>query len=781
MSYKNPFIKVEWEDTPENLTPERIKRVKEYFKTKYNAAEVKIVTKTVINTSNVKLKSLEANDNILDLQNQKNLIKDFMAENKIEIKWELIDRLDNRVNAEIKKTIQEETRYNRWHIRKIEFSNFLSFGDDNVFDMDNIPGITSVESNPKNFGGKTTSTVDLLLFLFFNSTTKSKVALEVFNKYRDCDEVKVKGWITIDDNDYVIERTVVRKKSKAGDYSSKTNLEFYKLDAEGNPIKNMEEEQRKYTEKTIMSTIGTEEDFLSTILTTGHNLEELVDAKPTARGATLTRFLGLEALKTKEETCKNIYNEWSKKLVSNTYNITQLTTDNENSRTFILDTKIEITKLENSLITFQDLFKTLGEKRDSLMQSKNNDVDQELIRTNPTLLKRELAEMIVKINGLKDSGKLIKVVEPSSYYAENDHNELKNEINEIVTKNRILDNDITRNETLLTQLEKGSICPTCKRPLDQIDHSAQINETKEVIISLKDTRDQNLIKINESKVKEQVFITLKTEYDEYERNKLKKTKNELEIEKAQIEIDKNQARLDNYEKNKHKLEENQKIDGEIVILKTKIDTANADIRITTINIEKHKNNIISSDEKIKLNLEIINKIKSEEELIAVFKTYLLIFGKNGISKIIMRNMIPLLNQEIHRLLQDSCLFTLELNINDKNELEFLMIDNETRVVKPLGSGSGYEKTIASLAIRSVLTKVSSLPKPNVVVMDEIFKGIADENLELIGEFFKKIKNYFEHILVISHNPLIRNWSDNLMMVKKDDNVSSIEFISTKIS
>jgi DNA repair exonuclease SbcCD ATPase subunit len=110
-----------------------------------------------------------------------------------------------------------------------------------------------------------------------------------------------------------------------------------------------------------------------------------------------------------------------------------------------------------------------------------------------------------------------------------------------------------------------------------------------------------------------------------------------------------------------------------------------------------------------------------------------------------------------------------------------MIDNETRIVKPLNSGSGYEKTIASLAIRSVLTKVSSLPKPNIVVMDEIFKGVADENLELIGEFFKKIKNYFEHIFVISHNPLIRNWSDNLIMVKKDDNVSSIESVTMKIS
>jgi DNA repair exonuclease SbcCD ATPase subunit len=144
-------------------------------------------------------------------------------------------------------------------------------------------------------------------------------------------------------------------------------------------------------------------------------------------------------------------------------------------------------------------------------------------------------------------------------------------------------------------------------------------------------------------------------------------------------------------------------------------------------------------------------------------------------------MIPLLNTELHRLLSDSCHFILELNINDKNEVEFIMIDSETRVVKPLNSGSGYERTISSLAIRSVLTKISSLPKPNIVVMDEVFGKVADENLEMVGEFFKKIKNYFDHIIVISHNPLIRNWSDNLIMIKKEENVSSIDFITTKIS
>jgi DNA repair exonuclease SbcCD ATPase subunit len=185
--------------------------------------------------------------------------------------------------------------------------------------------------------------------------------------------------------------------------------------------------------------------------------------------------------------------------------------------------------------------------------------------------------------------------------------------------------------------------------------------------------------------------------------------------------------------------------------------------------------------KIEINNELIVKIKSEEELIGVFKIYLTIYGKNGISKVIMKNMIPLINQELYRLLSDSCYFTLELNINDRNELEFLMIDNETRVVKTLNSGSGYEKTISSLALRSVLTKVSSLPKPNIVVMDEVFGKVADDNLEMVGEFFKKIKNYFEHIFVISHNPLIRNWSDNIVMIKKDENVSSIDYVTTKIS
>jgi DNA repair exonuclease SbcCD ATPase subunit len=780
MNYKAPFIKVEWEDTPENLTQERIKRVKEYFKKKYNAADVKIVTNTTSNDSTTKLKSLEVSDNILDHQYQKKLVKEFITENKIDIKWEMIDRLDNRVNGEIDKISQSKVRYNKWYIRKIEFSNFLSFGDDNVINFDELDGITTIESDPKNFGGKTSSTVDLLMYLFFNSTTKSKIALDVFNDFRDCNEVKVKGYVTIDESDYIIERKIVRKKSKSGEYSAKSDLEFYKISADGDPI-NLSGEQRKETEKFITSAIGTEEDFLATILTTGGNLEDLVTSKPTARGQVLTRFLGLESLKQKEEICKDIYNEWSKKLVSNTYNIVQLESENNTNMLSIVDSETQIKKLTEDLSGFERNLKTLEAKKDELLQSKNNDIDQELIRTNPILLKREIDDAKTKQNNTKEQGKLIIVKEPSKYYNEDEHSKISKEITDAVIANAAVLNDIGTKERLVKELETGKVCPTCKRPLDDVDHTKEINDIKEEIKKLTEKTEKNKENIDKLQKKENGFSLLKKEYDEYERNKLRKEKNDLEVQQMQLSIDKSQARLDNYDKNKSKLEHNQKIDGEIIILKTKIETCNADIRTTNSNIEKHKTNIITLNEKIKINLDLIKKIKVEEELISTFKVYLMIFGKNGISKVIMKNMIPLLNQELHRLLADSCFFTLELNINDKNELEFLMIDNETRVVKSLNKGSGYERTVASLAIRSVLTKISSLPKPNIVVMDEIFKGIADENLELVGEFFKKIKDYFEHIFVISHNPLIRNWSDNLIMIKKDDNVSSIEYISTKIS
>ena len=776
----NPFIKITWQDVPENFTPEKIKRVKTYFQNKYNSTSVQIITKTLTNVQNTRLQSLEVSDNILDNQYQKTLMKEFIDENKIAIKWELVDRLDNRVNSEIEKENENKVRYNKWFIKKVEFSNFLSFGDNNVIDFTNLDGISVVESTPKNFGGKSTSTVDLLMFLFFNSTTKTKTNAEIFNRFTDKDEVSVRGEITIDGGDYVIERKTLRKKSKSGEYTVTNKLEFYKRKEDGT-IENLSGEQRRETESFIESAIGTEEDFLSTILTTGYNLEELIESKPTARGQILTKFMGLESLKLKEEVAKNIYNDWSKKLISNTHNIAQLEIDNQTYGESITNSEEQLGILVVDLDKHTKALKELEDKRDELLGSRNNNIDTELINTNPTQLQSDISDLKTKQSLSERNANGVNVTEPTQYYLEEEHEVIKQEINKLLIDDKVDFEAIGRNEKLIKQFEEGSICPTCNRALEDVDHTDEINKIKELIETLKKNREEREIKLKDLRETEKTFKDLKDEFDSYERNKLIKARYELEVEQKQVEIDAKQLKLDNYENNKKKLEDNRRIDAEIVGIRTKIETANADIRLNGTNTEKHKNNISNMKEKIGVNEDLIKKIKSEEELLQVFKIYLTIYGKNGISKVILKNMVPLINQELYRLLVDSCHFILEMNINDKNEVEFIMIDNESRVAKPLNAGSGYERTISSLALRSVLTKISSLPKPNIVVMDEVFGKIADENLEMVGEFFKKIKNYFEHIIVISHNPLIRNWSDNLIMIKKDENVSSIDFITTKIS
>jgi DNA repair exonuclease SbcCD ATPase subunit len=208
----------------------------------------------------------------------------------------------------------------------------------------------------------------------------------------------------------------------------------------------------------------------------------------------------------------------------------------------------------------------------------------------------------------------------------------------------------------------------------------------------------------------------------------------------------------------------------------------ANMRLEDLDRQKtQKQNQINNDEysiktleeKIKTNLNNIIKIAEEQEKEKIYKIFLEAYGKNGISKIIMKTMIPLINSELQRLMEESAYFKLQIQINDKNEVEFNMIDNGTGIEKLMASGSGYERTIASLALRSVLSKICSLPKPNLIVFDEVFGKISNENLEMVHNFFMGIKDFFPTILLISHNPIVNAWSDNTIRISKEDNISKV--------
>jgi DNA repair exonuclease SbcCD ATPase subunit len=272
---------------------------------------------------------------------------------------------------------------------------------------------------------------------------------------------------------------------------------------------------------------------------------------------------------------------------------------------------------------------------------------------------------------------------------------------------------------------------------------------------------------------ESSFIKLKKQFDEYEKNKLIKEKYLLSLDKVDLKIDQLKITQRRYVEAQEKINENNKIEDKIIKAGIKIKELESEKLRYEKEVITNNSNIDSWNQKIKSNLTIIDTIEKEFEKEKEYKVYLECFGKNGISKLIMKTMMPIINSELQRLLQDSCYFNLEIRINDKNEVEFMMIDNSTGVEKLMTSGSGYEKTIASLALRAVLSKVCSLPKPNIIVFDEVFGKVSNENLEMVGEFFKKIKEYFEKIFVITHNPLVNNWANNIIKITKEENISKI--------
>jgi hypothetical protein len=292
-------IRVVWDDKPENYTKERQKRISSYFSEKYNNNNIQVIFKPKKVDIEGTTVEMTVADNVMDENYQRKLFKEWLKVNNVDVEWERLLKLDEKVNDKLSQEREIDYRYRNWFIKELEWSNFLSFGDNNKLSFQELEGITTVDSIPENMGGKTTLTLDLLLFLFFNTTTKGTTAIKMFNKFRDTNEVKVKGTVTIDGIDYIIERIVTRKLKRNGvDYTTKTDLNFHRVLPDGT-IENLEGEQRRETDEMIKKSIGTVDDFLLTIIADADNLEDIIKAKATEKGRTLSRFIGLEIIEDK--------------------------------------------------------------------------------------------------------------------------------------------------------------------------------------------------------------------------------------------------------------------------------------------------------------------------------------------------------------------------------------------------------------------------------------------------------------------------------------------------
>jgi DNA repair exonuclease SbcCD ATPase subunit len=772
-------IRIIWEDNPENYTQERSKRIGKYVAEKYGNPNVQVVFKPKkIITDDGEVEMTVA-DNVMDTTYQRKLFKEWLKVTNIDVDWDRLLRLDNKVNEKLSQQRDTDYRYRNWYIKDLEWSNFLSYGDGNKISFKELEGITVITSDPPNMGGKTTLALDLLLFLFFNKTTKGNTAIKMFNLFRDKNEVSVKGRVEIDGVDYIIERTVSRKLKRTGvDYTTRTDLSFYRILPDGT-IENLEGEQRRETEEFIKKSIGSVDDFLLTIIADADNLEDIIHTKPTEKGRILSRFIGLEIIEDKESVVKEMKSSWSKGLKSDQYNLTDLKIEIENLKESIKENKNTIKENNIDIKSLIADIKNSTDKKETLI-SKKIKVDGEVINLRPEDIDREIEKIINDGKKKKEEYERLKksfdeMVEPD--YDEDLHNDYVKEERQTNLEVEKVKSKIDQIKERITNLEEGEFCSLCKQALADVDHTEEIEENKNNLKVL----GFNFLELTKELVKQGNVVEkqdkIKASVSEYDRTSLKVDKLDLDLEKLRIERKEKLSLKKRYEDNLDNIEKNKELDSKILGYNTKISNLELD-KTKKIKLgERLENENKQSQLQIDKNGEYIKTIKSEEEIKTIFEIYQRMVGKNGIIKMIMKSVMPLINSELDRLLIDTAPFKLEVDINDKKEVEFLVTkekQNGESIKYPVNECSGFEKTVSALALRCVMTKISCLPKPNLVVFDEIFGKVANENLDLVGNFFQKCSEMFPNIFLITHNQVVKDWATKIITINKKNNITSLE-------
>jgi len=135
--------------------------------------------------------------------------------------------------------------------------------------------------------------------------------------------------------------------------------------------------------------------------------------------------------------------------------------------------------------------------------------------------------------------------------------------------------------------------------------------------------------------------------------------------------------------------------------------------------------------------------------------------------------MPAINAEISKILLGVVGFTVELEADpETNEMEiYLNYGDSKRIIE---CGSGMEKMMASLAIRVALINITTLPKSDILIIDEGFGALDDMNIEACTRLLNSLKKWFKSIMVISHIDAVKDSVENVIDITyKEMNASVV--------
>lgn len=758
-------------------TKEEEKSMIATFAKKYNIPQKNIVIDLVTPNSVDGTLAGDVVQNPNDPQFMQELMKQYIEVNKIEgIDFDEIIKIDSQINALI--DFDSYGKSKRYEIKWVKWSNFLSYGPDNYFDFRDLKGLVLLNGEPANKSGKSTFAYDLLHFLLFGktNTNKAKTLGELFNNYLpDAKTVNVEGCVNIDGEDYIIRRTLTRSSGKKKTVNNKVEY-FRVVNGFETPLMDENEEGSSSTEtnKIIKEALGNESDFDLIISANAKDLDSLISLTETEKGRLLSRWIGLSVIEDKDAKARE---KWNKDIsvgrFSDIYNastiendIDSLTKDNTEFEDSIKSNLLKIDDNNEKVKGWNDL-------RDAALQRKVP-IDESLLNIDVVTLKNRLSD-ITDLGKRKKSEIDFIASEIESYgdisYSEIEYKNLLTEKEQRTNRMAELRAEIKNLMSQNKALVENEYCPTCKRKLDNVDNTQQINANKEKI---NEHTQEGITLSNDVKT-----ITATLEQIEGKRAKSIE-KNKKELKKAALSVECSDLRdewktikqqLSDIERNKEAIENNNKIDADINVYNSNIKQTNDIISNITKENESFKNSIELNKRTIAEKESILVKINNERKIEKYWKLYLQMIGKDGISKMVLRNTLPIINNELNRLLGDVTDFKVEVTMNEKNDIDFLLIRND--VVTRLAAASGLEKTQSALALRVVLGKMSKLSRPPFILLDEILGTVAKENYDDMKRLYDKIVDYYDFILHICHIDL--DWhTGGTVTVIKEKNISRLK-------
>lgn len=697
--------------------------------------------------------------NLGDLNEQTKLIQEYCKINGIEEQEKLVE-----INEKIrKKIVFEKTERKTWTINAIKFSNMFSYGQDNFVNFNEFEGIVGLFSG--NYTGKS-SFLNALTYALFDKCDKTHRSIDVLNVQEK--EFYVKLFLTSDGKKYVIEKSGKLEKD-----SLKTKLSFYGDD------ENLTGEQKKDTMAAIKQHIGEFDDFLLMSYSPQNLFKNFIELSQSERKDAIIRIFGLEIFEKQASVIEDDYKIATATLKKFDAEMTKKEAENYLEQIFIIKKRIEDlnahkTNLEKKIEEIDEKIEEMTMQIKHIMTTGENAEDLEKKIKN---LAEESKEKKIRIEAidkeilaLENEGveKKLTEIRKKAEKLIGIEMEYKVALKEVTTLENKIDEEKRKNEKLL-QLEYDPNCRYCMNNVfvkDAISSKEKLNELKKK----KREAVEKLAEI-EAKQEEHKKTNEELKYLLNSKAKLEGLRKEKEICEQRIkdikEIAKEAAKkLEEIKMQKEAIILNEMINGKINELKKSKSEFKKAIEKTTEELLKKTNERARLEKDLEKKNEILNEIKRTEEIARLYGKYYRMMKRDGLPLFVIKKRIRLIEAMTKEILKEIADFALKFEVDEKSVEIYICRENKKWNISLC---SGMEKFVSSVALRIALSRISSLPMPDFMIIDEGWAQIDQENAANLPKLFEFLRKNFRFVLLVSHNEFIKDMVDKVIKAYRDKN------------